>query len=273
MSDTSLSTTVETSEPLVDATEDAPSYGEFRIGTVLGKSFKIFFRNIVPFMLITLIITSPSYIGKITAINDFLQDPDSIFIVWIVPAFNVLGWILGVLVTAAITYGTYQDLAGRKTSIMSALRHGLPRVFPALLVTLLVGLLAGLGAIVFLIPGIILWTIFLVVIPATVVEKLGVSASMTRSADLTRGYRWKVFGAYLVMIIVSLVAGIVLSTIFLSLATMLFPDNAGLILGVSEMASQTFSSCLLAVVVSVIYSELRIAKEGADIEQIAAVFD
>ena len=88
---------------------------------------------------------------------------------------------------------------------------------------------------------------------------------MARSAALTKGHRWKIFGILVLMTIVNIIGGKLV-------ALVLAP--AGLIVAVIGSLVWTavwaaFWNCLLIM----IYHDLRIAKEGVDTEQIASVFD
>jgi hypothetical protein len=103
-------------------------------------------------------------------------------------------------------------------------------------------------------------------VPACMVEQLGPWESLKRSTQLTKGHRWKLFGAILV---VYLAAGLVSNLI-----TLAFTAVAGALVGLLvTLAWNTVWGAFFATFVVVTYYELRSAKEGADIEQIASVFD
>ena len=48
---------------------------------------------------------------------------------------------------------------------------------------------------------------------ACVIEKTGVSANLSRSVALTKGYRWQIFGLFLLVVVIALVGGLVLAKI------------------------------------------------------------
>ena len=108
--------------------------------------------------------------------------------------------------------------------------------------------------------------IFYVAIPACVIEKLGVFASMGRSNDLTRGYRWPIFGVFLIVGIVSAVSSGLLAFL-LSMA------GGSPIEWVFNFGLQVVTTAYSSVLVAVIYHNLRVAKEGVDVSKIASVFD
>jgi hypothetical protein len=118
-----------------------------------------------------------------------------------------------------------------------------------------------------IIPGIILGTIWYVIIPVTVVERPGIFAAFGRSAELTRGNRWRVFG-------ISLVVGVIVWVINMlaGLTSLVTAGNASAVLLVGWIVAAV-NLVIGSVVVAVVYYYLRIAREGGSIEDIAAVFD
>jgi len=89
---------------------------------------------------------------------------------------------------------------------------------------------------------------------------------LKRSAALTKGHRWKVFGLLALLSIVSI---IVSQLVELALAP--FGNIVLSMLGTLIWSALWGAYYAIAVVVT--YHDLRVAKEGIDIEQIAAVFD
>jgi hypothetical protein len=81
---------------------------------------------------------------------------------------------------------------------------------------------------------------------------------------LTKGYRWKVFALALLLPVVSLVASPIESVL-----TALAGPIAGL---TGQLIWTGIAAAFSAIVISVTYYDLRVIKEGVDIERIAAVF-
>jgi hypothetical protein len=105
--------------------------------------------------------------------------------------------VLGALSQAIVLYGAFEDMRGRPVNLLESLRFGLRRAFPVLGVAVLVPILAGLAALMLIFPGAIVLTTLLVAMPACVAEKLGPLQSMRRSAQLTKGHRWAIFGIWI----------------------------------------------------------------------------
>ena len=113
-------------------------------------------------------------------------------------------------------------------------------------------------------PGLFLITVWWVAVPATVVERTGVVASLGRSFELTRGHRWQVFGIIMIIyvgqtVLEQLTAGLLASAPIFS-ATL------------SVVITVAFTA-YFAVATAVCYHDLRVLKEGVGIDDIAKVFD
>jgi hypothetical protein len=99
-----------------------------------------------------------------------------------------------------------------------------------------------------------------------VVEQLGPFASMERSAQLTNGHRWKIFG----LLLLAVLAAIVSEAIDLTVEMV---EGGELLASVGQVIWDAIWGAADAVLVIATYHDLRVAKEGADTEQIAAVFE
>src|SRR5262249_43175436 len=117
----------------------------------------------------------------------------------------VLMMVLGMLSSAVISHGTFQDMCNRPANLAESLKVGLRRFLPLMGLGFLEGLLTVLGFILLIIPGLILNTMWFVTVAACVVERTGAWTSMERSRELTEGYRWKVFGFVLLLFLPNLV--------------------------------------------------------------------
>ena len=87
--------------------------GQFRVGGVLSKSFSVYFRNFLPFVLLAVIVLSPNLIYVVIGGADLQTALSEQKSTLLPSAMMILSFLLGFLLTAAVTYGTYQDLRGR----------------------------------------------------------------------------------------------------------------------------------------------------------------
>ena len=103
------------------------------------------------------------------------------------------------------------------------------------------------------------------------------TASMGRSAELTKGHRWKIFGVYLLIMIIAAIFLGIIGTLVAGLFGSPFSAAAlergigiGTLLWLIVTAIYT---AYFNIFVVMMYNDLRAAKEGIDTDQIAAVFD
>lgn len=249
---------------------------EFRAGRVIAQSFSTFFRNIVPFGLLALVITAPTYIynfltlpGDMAALEGAELDIGYGSI-----TASVVEVLLGYLVMAALVYGTLQDLNNNKVSIGECFSQGLARMFPALGVAILSAIATVLGFVLLIIPGFMVLTMLWVTIPVVVTERRGFG-SLGRSMELTKGYRWRVLFVALMMIAVVFGLAFLFGAVIAGMALGGGAGAGGLLSGVVVMQwiMSALMTSFMAVVYAVSYRDLRVAKEGVDTDQIAAVFD
>jgi len=178
---------------------------QFRIGVVLGQSSKILVKNIVPFGLLYLAVNAPSSLYALRLAGSIDADND--------PGVRLLGLaeaFIGLIAAAAITYATVQELRGRRVGFGEFFGRGLAQAGAAIRVALLSGLLLVLAFIALVIPGLVLYTMWWVAIPVAVIERPGAVASLRRSASLTAGNRWRVFGVVLCFFVASILVGLLL---------------------------------------------------------------
>jgi hypothetical protein len=257
---------------------------KFDVSRVIQRTFASIGRNFGVFALLALLLAGvPAALtgglltlasqgatsGSSTA-NDnavFATGASAFGLVYIVAA--VATYIL----RGAIIYGAVADLNGRRANFGDCFSTGLRHAGWLFLLAIVVTLAEVLGYLLLIVPGLMMLTAWIVAVPAQVVERTGVFGSMARSAELTRGHRWPIFGLVLIFLVGSgLVQGVVLGVLGAVAAT---SANAGEI--VSQMVLQplvsTITGLVGAVGVASIYYELRSAREGIGPEALAAVFD
>lgn len=246
---------------------------EFRAGSVIARSFSTFFRNILPFGLLALVVTSPTYVYTILTLPSDLAGFETEF------SFGsgvttVVELLLTYLVTAALVYGTIQDLRNNRVSVGDCFSQGLARMFPALGVAILSGILTMLAFVALIIPGFMVMAMLWVTIPVVVIERRGIG-SLGRSMELTKGYRWRIFLILLVLFVILIAMSLLIGVVT---AGMMFGGSGEMntmFTGVLAMQwiLSAFISAFMAVLSAVSYHDLRVAREGVDTDRIASVFD
>jgi len=222
---------------------------------------------------------------------------------------SIANFLLGYLVVAALVYGTVQDLKHRSTGFGECFSRGVSLMLPAIGIAIVMLLILALVLVATFVPGMVIIGVFIagtgstaievlsivstvalflpalyvrtmlwVTIPVAVIERRGLG-SFRRSAALTKGSRWRIFLLVLLLIVVGIGVSLLLwavavTTTGIDLAGRPGARSASFVgpLAIKWIAT-AFSSAFAAVIEAVAYHDLRVAKEGADSEQIAAVFD
>jgi MFS family permease len=242
--------------------------GDFSVGRVLNRTFSVLTRNFLTFFTVTAVASLPSVLLSQSASLDpsAATGEDMALGVGLLLLGIFVGIVLYTLSQAVVLYGAFQDMRGRPVSLTESLQVGLRRFFSILGLAISVSLLMALGFIFFVVPGFILMSMWFVATPVCVVEQLGPFSSMGRSRRLTKGYRWRIFG---LMLLLFLISGIISPTLGVAMGAI--GGKALALIGALVWSGVWGAFYAIAAVVA--YHDLRAAKEGIDIEQIAAVFD
>ncbi len=248
----------------------APGAPQFTIGKVISTSLAVLIRNFVPFAIIAAIISVPYMIVE----RNFAVDPVALQAMikqGQLPWTNVAVYLAVIVATssltsAALVYGTFQDLRGQRATIGDSLTRGFSALVPVLLAAIAYTILYLIGFVLLIIPSIIVVVALWVYVPAIIVEKKGVGAAFTRSRELTKGRRWSIFGLLIVVGVAAFLVSWLTAFIFVLIVGHSGADYAG---DVARILIGAFS----AVLVAVGYYYLRADKEGVAIGDIAKVFD
>jgi len=162
---------------------------------VFEKIFEVYREQFAVFVQAALIVFVPIALVQALAVST-----DSIFLALVGGVLSFVGsfWFQGVVVEAV---RDIQD--GRRDLSVGDLFRSVQSVLGMLM---LAGILAGLGItvglVLLIVPGLILLTLWAVVIPVVVIERPGVIASFGRSSELVKGNAWRVFGVIVVLFLV-----------------------------------------------------------------------
>jgi Membrane domain of glycerophosphoryl diester phosphodiesterase len=240
---------------------------EFRVGAIFTRAWQVYAANFVVFSLIAIVISLPNLLsGEGETYTGVLRNV-AVFIFWMI--VNTVG-------LAVILYAAFQAMRGRPIQIGEAIRRGLSRFWAIVGLAILQWLGIFIGFLLFIVPGIMLFIRWSAALPACVVEGLGPLASMKRSAELTKGHRWKIFGVYAVLWLLGMILVAIIVAVIFALIGAVTAAGLSRGFGVGAVISLVLSAILTAyinIIQVMVYHDLRVAKEGVDTEQIAAVFD
>lgn len=245
----------------------ATAAGErFDIGRVAALTFGVIARNPLLFGGVALLLAGLPAFAIASAEFRTAFVPGGLFAGFLPFLFTTfITLVLGALMQAILVMATLQDLSGQRVDIAACARRVLVMFFPLVGLTILMWLGVGAAAILLIVPGVIVYIMWFVAVPALVEERRGVIAALGRSRELTAGARWQIFGLVVAFVILSLLFGVVPSLLgFLSLGSL-----AETIL---QAAMSMLTSLIASAGVAATYVELRTVKEGTNVDALAAIF-
>lgn len=242
---------------------------EFKIFRALGLAFRSWFKNFIPFTVLAALLYSPVILWiatyDVASIESFEQLVDHVFVK---PIYALVG--VSALLAPMLTYRVVQDLNGAKVAFGTSLKYGLRGIIPAVVLAVITNVvqLVPAGGII----SAVITCIWFVAAPAAVAEKLGPGTAFTRSAELTKGRRWGIFGLTFLIGIVMVVVMVVwiVPMAERAPAELLAAAKTSAIAFVVIMGVfQTFTG----IVQAVSYCLLRLDKEGVTHAELARVFE
>jgi hypothetical protein len=208
--------------------------------------YKRFWRHLVPIALVISLVVS--LIGLALSAAGGALAALAAGIVSIVGVF---------LIQAALTEAVADVRDGRvDMTLGQTISRTWPRLGPVVGASIVAGIGIVIGFILLVVPGFYLMTIWSVVIPVVVLERLGVVESLGRSRSLVSGYGWTVFGVILMTFLINIVLSIVLGIVFGGLST-------GAAHYVSSVITTTVVTPFVAATWTSMYFRLRALHEPA----------
>jgi len=256
--------------------------GGIDIGRVITRTFNAVGDNLANLLVITLVLVAvpAALVGWVQqtflANQGFAVSGASAVITDGVASIvlSLLQFALQAAAQGAIFYCVVSYLNGRKAVLGDAISIGLAHWWRLWLVGVCTSFMTVLAAFALLFPAIMLACRWSVALPVQVIENKGVFESMGRSADLTKGRRWSIFGLMLIVLILIWILEFALIAIFIRPA-------AGFVSGMNTTLFRVLFAPIIGLITTPIFSsgyaslyyELRSTREGVGVEALASVFD
>ena len=169
---------------------------------------------------------------------------------------------------AAISRAAADAYLGETVTLGGTLRYAVSRLPAILWVTIITLIVTLIGFILLIIPGIIA-TVRLTLAPAVVVvEDVRGTSAVSRSWSLTGGHFWRVLGTLILSGIITAVGAAIIQIPAEVIATMIGPEGWPVSALGTALATALITPFSLLIVV-LLYFDLRVRKEGYDIEVMA----
>ena len=197
--------------------------------------------------------------------------------------------VLGALATAATVFLVSETYLGNSISGGVAISRATKYLWRLILLTMMLSLVVGLGVIIFVLPGIlaaspallalsiipafvtalVIFTGLLVSTQALILEDASPSAALSRSWQLTRGFRWKMLGLVIVVGIIIAIPSLAISFLrggSMAMRSMGEFSTSDIVWEIAAQFVSTLIYPLLYCALTVAYYDLRVRKEGFDLE-------
>jgi hypothetical protein len=255
------------------------------IGEILDAGIKLFTRHWRPLMLSVIGLILPVQIisALVTASiapeqldltsTDSGIDPGE-EVAYVVSQVIVLVLnVIGVLLATAVCFKAVADAyLGSEPDWRRSLRFGARRLAGLLGLALAGSVIIVLALLALLIPGIWLMVSYSVAVPALLLERAGPITALRRSFQLVRGRWWPTAGALTVGYLMIAILGAIVQYGVLIVPSLLTDGNT-LALALGAVVGGTLGAAITtpytAAVVTLLYFDLRVRKEGLDLQLIA----
>jgi len=279
--------------------------GPRSFGQVMDAAFSIYTKNFVPLAKIAAMIFIP-IAAMIFAVDLWAWDPitraeadfedllrldnkiaDGERVIAGALIEGLLSFIGALLVIGASLRAASEIYLGREPGIGNSIRFGARRAGSMLWIILLMtlamfgmaaisALFALLGVLIFIGLATFVFVRWWLAMPSLLLEdKRGLSA-LRRSRELVEGNWWRLFGALLVIGIFVAIVGVLLPQLVLSAAEGIGRDHFNLWLALFDVLNalgRIVAAPILAAAAIVLYYDLRVRKEGFDLELLVDQLD
>ena len=215
----------------------------WNLNSALVTTFTLVRDNFAAFFAVALVLNAPSLV---------IGFVDGGFVVAL-----VVGVVTHILLTVSLTIGTLQAMAGARPGFTVLLQQiNRPDLGKLLALGIVQHVVIILGLMAFIAPGLYVLSLWMVAMPAIIVERSTVGGALDRSAALTRDRRWLVLGIFVLVAVPAILA----------------IEIVGALTGIA-IVTWLLEAALSTVLVSlavVFYALLRGEKEGMTPQQIAA---
>jgi hypothetical protein len=256
----------------------APELRPLAVGEVLDRAIKIYWRNAWTLVRIVLFVVVPveivNNVIRVSTLQDELVLRDGLLVerrnVWV--GASLVATLLTVLSYLVATGACYRVVAdaylGRTASFGEAMRFTLRRLHSILWLAITIWLGVALMLVCLIIPGIYVAVLWSVAIPALLNEGLRGRAARKRSRELVSGRWWPTFGT---IVVGYLLQGVIAFAAAGVAAVVLRGHPIDSVVGftvatIANIVGSGLATPFLAALIAVIYFDLRVRKEGYDIE-------
>src|SRR5918999_1390317 len=262
-----------------------PDLRPLGIGEILDAGIKLFVRHwqtlvlsvvglILPVQILSALVTAsvaPEQFDLTTSETGVEEGEEAEFLIG-QGAIALLS-VISVLLATAVCFKAIADAyLGVEPDWRRSLRFAVRRLGGLFGVAIVGGLLVALATLALIVPGIWLFVMYSVAVPALLLERIGPIQALRRSFRLVRGRWWATAGVLLVGYLLIGILGALVTGVVMVVPAVVAEGNTlagalGAVVGgtLGSMLTTPYS----AAVVALLYFDLRVRKEGLDLQLIA----
>jgi len=254
-------------------TASMPRFEAMTTGTLLDRAFRLYANNFALLLGITAIAYVPFYLIMLLFQSSLSFNPQDANAPWVTIAYFLVFMLLWTSIAfpiagGAATYAISERYLGNTIAIHTALRRGLASFWSVSLAQITVSIRVLIGFLLLIVPGVLWMLSYSVVVPTILVEGRTAMPSLRRSRELMKGQRGKAFAILIVLLLLETIAGAGIG----SLSRSIFGTDSttGVVLrsAINNLVS-IFLAPLGIVATILLYYDMRIRKEGFDLEMLS----
>jgi len=242
------------------------------IGDILDTTFHLYRKKFVPFMVIVLVAYVPYslIIGAVISagVQAEGEPPDPAALLGLSLMTLLFAAVVIPLCQGALVHNISAGYLGERLGAAQSYRRALPKVLTLLLANILYVIVVAIGFVLLVVPGVIFTIWFMLTTTVVMLENHGATGSMGRSRELMRGNLGKGLMLLVLIVILQLVYSGILEYVLDAMPwpSMFWRHFIGNLGQVPILPIQLAPLILL-------YYDLRIRKEGFDLQQLAAAVE
>ena len=232
------------------------------LGELIGLCFSVSAGNFGLLFLLAFVLNLPTTV--ISSLEGMITDETGAFVLVVA----ILAFLAMLLVQPLLQAATIRIVAGSFTgegaSLGESLQVAVRKILPLLGYGIVTGLITGLGYLLCIVPGLVFLTWYYLGPSALGIEDLGVGRAMGRSKSLSEGRRWEILGyAMITMVLFQVISGALGGALGVFVDPRLAPWIG--------LPFYSLLSIPLLVAPVVFYFNLRVIREGYDLEQLTTL--
>jgi hypothetical protein len=226
---------------------------------IIDAAIEVYRRNPIHFLLLAAIVRVPWLVVQVLVIGTRAPDIEAITTSILIGAGTLLTTLL---MSGFVVHMASELYLGRQTDAFDTIRRTWTRIGAVFIASVIQSLAIGIGLLLFLFPAVWVTAILFAVVPVIMIEQRGIGGAFARSVRLSSGMKSHILSALGLVVLIRVIVEIGIAIISLAIPS---PEIRFVALAAAGMIIYP----LLGIAETLVYYDIRIRKEGFDIEMMA----